>query len=109
MENSNNVCDSMPINYNNLLQIISSLKQLDNVVIKLEENGNCVILDIEDDGKGFLIRNLKNQSGSVLMQNGIENMRTRAKLLSGDLALTSDPERGTKLVVTICPEEIQIL
>jgi signal transduction histidine kinase len=83
--------------------------EADNVVIKLEENGNCVILDIEDDGKGFLIRNLKNQSGSVLMQNGIENMRTRAKLLSGDLALTSDPERGTKLVVTICPEEIQIL
>ena len=83
--------------------------EADNVVIKLEENGNCVNLDIEDDGKGFLIRNLKNQSGSVLIQNGIENMRTRAKLLSGDLALTSDPERGTKLVVTICPEEIQIL
>jgi signal transduction histidine kinase len=76
----------------------------DNIVIKLEENQNCAILQIKDDGKGFLICNLKNKQGSVLSQNGIENMRTRAKLMAGDLEITSDPLTGTSLKITVCPE-----
>ncbi|HEV7378930.1 MAG TPA: sensor histidine kinase, partial [Dyadobacter sp.] len=76
----------------------------DNIVIKLDENQNCVILQIEDDGKGFLICNFKSKQGSVLSQNGIENMRTRAKLMAGDLVITSYPQNGTLLKITVCPE-----
>lgn len=76
----------------------------DNIIIKLEENLNCVILQIQDDGKGFLICNLKSKQGSVFSQNGIENMRTRAKLMAGDLEITSDPQTGTLLKITVCPE-----
>ncbi len=36
----------------------------DNIKIKLEQNTNRIFLEIEDDGKGFLISNLKNKSGS---------------------------------------------
>ncbi|REA58848.1 histidine kinase [Dyadobacter luteus] len=76
----------------------------DNITIILEENLNCVILQIQDDGKGFLICNLKSKQGSALSQNGIENMRTRAKLMSGDLEITSDPLKGTLLKISVCPE-----
>ena len=34
----------------------------DNIKIKLEQKENHILLEIEDDGKGFLISNLKNKS-----------------------------------------------
>ena len=72
-----------------------------NVRIKLQKNMNSITLEIEDDGKGFLIRNLKSKEGSFLSQNGIENIRTRAQLLDGTVQIQSEPDHGTRLLITV--------
>ena len=71
----------------------------DNIKIKLKQNKNHVILEIEDDGKGFLIGNLKNKQGPFLTQNGIENIRTRTALLNGELNIESELDGGTRLLI----------
>jgi signal transduction histidine kinase len=73
----------------------------DNIKIKLEQNVNRILLEIEDDGKGFLISNLKNKNESFLTQNGIENIRTRTQLLNGEMKMISKVDDGTRLVITI--------
>ena len=73
----------------------------DNIKIKLEQKENHILLEIEDDGKGFLISNLKNKSGSFLSQNGIENIRTRTQLLNGEMKIISNVDSGTKLVINL--------
>jgi len=73
----------------------------DNIKIKLEQKQNHILLEIEDDGKGFLISNLKNKSESYLSQNGIENIRTRTQLLNGEMKIISKVDAGTKLVINL--------
>lgn len=73
----------------------------DNIKIKLEQMQNQIFLGIEDDGKGFLISNLKNKKESFLTQNGIENIRTRTQLLNGEMKIITHVDAGTKLIVTI--------
>jgi len=73
----------------------------DNIKIKLEQKTNRILLEIEDDGKGFLISNLKNKSGSFLTQNGIDNIRTRTQLLNGEMKIISKVDKGTRLVIQI--------
>jgi len=73
----------------------------DNIKIKLEQTQNRIFLEIEDDGKGFLISNLKNKKESFLTQNGIENIRTRTQLLNGEVKIVTNVNAGTKLIVLI--------
>ena len=73
----------------------------DNIKIKLEHTQNRIFLEIEDDGKGFLISNLKNKKESFLTQNGIENIRTRTQLLNGEVKIVTNVNAGTKLIVLI--------
>ncbi len=73
----------------------------DNIKIKLEQTENQIVLEIEDDGKGFLISNLKNKNESFLTQNGIENIRTRTQLLNGKMEIISKVDSGTKLVINL--------
>jgi signal transduction histidine kinase len=72
-----------------------------NIWIKLEQNKNHLILEIGDDGKGFLIRNLKNDVSPGLNQNGIENIRVRTQLLNGNLEIISKIDSGTRLIITV--------
>lgn len=73
----------------------------DNIKIKLEQTQNRIFLEIEDDGKGFLISNLKNKKESFLTQNGIENIQTRTQLLNGEVKIVTNVNAGTKLIVLI--------
>jgi signal transduction histidine kinase len=73
----------------------------DNIKIKLEHMRNRVLLEIEDDGKGFLISNLKNKNESFLTKNGIDNIRTRTQLLNGEMKIVSKVDKGTRLVINI--------
>ena len=73
----------------------------DNIKIKLEQKMNRILLEIEDDGKGFLISNLKNKNGSFLTRNGIDNIRTRTQLLNGEMKIISKVDKGTRLVINI--------
>ncbi|GGN05100.1 hypothetical protein GCM10010967_45260 [Dyadobacter beijingensis] len=73
----------------------------DEIKIKLEQNKNHVVLEIADDGKGFLISNLKSEEGQFLTRNGMENIRTRTQLLHGEMQIISKVDSGTRLVVQV--------
>ena len=72
----------------------------DLIKIKLEQNKNRIVLEIADDGKGFLISNLKSE-GQFLTRNGMENIRTRTRLLNGEIEIISKVDSGTRLVVQV--------
>jgi|GEM_PF-469807 len=69
--------------------------------ICLRQNPRTLELAIEDDGKGFPIRKGAKTDRLRSGTSGIENMRTRARLLNGTLNITSKPTKGTKVLVTI--------
>lgn len=73
----------------------------DKIKIKLEQNKNRIILEIRDDGKGFLISNLKSEDGMFLTRNGMENIRTRTQLLNGEMEIVSKVDSGTNLIVRV--------
>lgn len=73
----------------------------DKIKIKLEQNKNRIILEIADDGKGFLISNLKSEDGIFLTRNGMENIRTRTQLLNGEMEIVSEVDSGTQLIVRV--------
>ncbi|MCU7375113.1 ATP-binding protein [Paucibacter sp. O1-1] len=73
----------------------------DMIKIKLEQNKNRIVLEISDDGKGFLISNLKSEEGFSLNRNGMENIRTRSQLLNGKMEIVSKVDSGTKLSITV--------
>lgn len=73
----------------------------DQIKIKLEQKKNHIVLEIADDGKGFLISNLKSQEGQFLTRNGMENIRTRTQLLHGEIQIVSKVDSGTRVVVQV--------
>lgn len=73
----------------------------ENIWIKLEHKKNRLLLEIEDDGKGFLIRNLKKNGELFPNQNGIENIRTRTQLLNGEIEIVSKVDNGTRLAIRV--------
>lgn len=73
----------------------------DQIKIKLEQSKNRIVLEIADDGKGFLISNLKSEEGLFLTRNGMENIRTRTQLLNGEMELISKVDGGTRLIVEV--------
>ncbi|MEO6285907.1 MAG: ATP-binding protein [Dyadobacter sp.] len=73
----------------------------DRIKIKLQRNKNRIVLEITDDGKGFLISNLKSEEGFSLNRNGMENIRTRSQLLNGKMEIVSKVDSGTKLSITV--------
>jgi PAS domain S-box-containing protein len=66
-----------------------------SVLVTLKQGRKNVILEILDDGCGFDIRKV-DRTGL-----GLQNMRERAALMNGKLAITSKPDEGTRIVVTV--------
>ena len=62
-------------------------------VIELSDNGS-LRLEVRDDGAGF---DLEGVAHGV----GFTNMRDRLAAVSGELAITSSPGRGTRVTATI--------
>jgi len=59
-----------------------------------------IILSIEDDGKGF---DVKEQLATMNHKKrmGLQSMQERAMLLGGKIAIQSQPGKGTKIVVKV--------
>jgi two-component system sensor histidine kinase DegS len=68
--------------------------------IVVDFSSSKVILSIKDNGKGFYlppdIRNLS-QKGKL----GLAGMQERARLIGGQLSISSQPEKGTRVAVEI--------
>lgn len=64
------------------------------VVIRLETMGERVLLDIEDNGKGFDPQQLPEDRGI-----GLHNMEYRSRAVLGAIRIDSKPGKGTHVVV----------
>lgn len=71
------------------------------IQIKLEFGRQKLTLGIEDDGKGFKVKSIRKDDSPLPAINGLDNMRTRTRLLKGDLTITSKPRKGTKVMVQL--------
>lgn len=73
--------------------------QASQVMIRLKEQQEVVILEISDDGAGFTL------AGSVSPEErrgwGLVNMRERAESVGGEFSLETEPGRGSTIIVRI--------
>ncbi|MCY7291518.1 MAG: histidine kinase [Ferruginibacter sp.] len=65
-----------------------------NAVISITIQQNKLILNIEDDGKGFDVK-------TILPGNGSENMKHRAESLKANLIMESKEGKGTKILLNM--------
>jgi len=73
----------------------------DEITVRLKQEKYHVTLEVHDDGKGFVIDDLKSRQVSFLENNGIENIRTRTELMNGELKIESRLDGGTRLEINI--------
>jgi len=74
---------------------ISRHAHASEVAIRLLRKNDTILLSIWDDGRGF---DLGSGDGETL---GLTGMRERARLVGGAFAIESEPERGTKISVSV--------
>ncbi len=68
----------------------------DHVTVRLFASDGVLTLSVDDDGRGFDVRHLTESEGL-----GIVGMRERATLVSGSLCVSSTPDRGTRVYLTV--------
>jgi signal transduction histidine kinase len=64
------------------------------VEIALTRTNGVLQLQVADNGKGFVAAGVGNGSG-------LKSMRARAEELNGSLEVMSQPERGTRVMLTV--------
>jgi len=69
-----------------------------NLTISINYTNNQLELFAEDDGVGFDLNDTSKQKGI-----GLLNMKSRVKLIGGEIELKSSEENGTKLYIS-CPK-----
>lgn len=71
------------------------------ISVKLIYEEDCIILYIEDDGKGFNVESLDVTSRNDNSGFGLSMMKERVYLLSGEINITSEENDGTKIQVIV--------
>jgi signal transduction histidine kinase len=66
----------------------------EQISIQLYERNNHIILDVEDDGRGF-------DADAKTDRAGVAGMRERAALVNGTITFDSEPGAGTHVVLEI--------
>jgi len=75
----------------------NSLKhaEAEHIRLSLEERGSVIELTIEDDGRGLPRR--KSSSGGM----GLQVIQHRARLMGGDIAIESAPNKGVRVICSV--------
>ena len=76
----------------------------DSITVSLLTSFPKLILRIEDDGKGFDVRECLREADSK-KRMGIRGIKERAHLLGGEMTIQSKPEKGTKISIEVPFEE----
>ncbi|AKD58133.1 ATP-binding protein [Spirosoma radiotolerans] len=81
----------------------NAVKYADAQLIKitLQQQTNKLLLTVDDNGKGFVMKPVPTDEKPLPASNGLENMRTRTRLLNGVLTITSKLKKGTKVRVSV--------
>lgn len=72
--------------------------QARNIAVKLNYTADVVELSVRDDGRGFVPGTVLN---GMVGHLGLQNLRSRARKLGGELAVTSEPGKGATITVRI--------
>jgi signal transduction histidine kinase len=70
-----------------------------HIVVRLAVADGRSVLEVEDDGRGFIVGAADGRGGM-----GLANMRDRAQALGGSLAVLSTPGQGTVVRATVVAE-----
>ncbi|GAB2767872.1 hypothetical protein GCM10027275_07920 [Rhabdobacter roseus] len=70
------------------------------ILVHLGREKQVLGLVIKDDGKGFEVKAARKKKAGM-SQNGLENMRARARLIDGDFKISSKPAIGTTITVKL--------
>jgi PAS domain S-box-containing protein len=76
-----------------------------HIVVQISEEHGKLLMTIEDDGTGFKL----SAEDEALHQNGLINMRDRARILNGTVSIESDPNRGTVILVEVPVDNVHAL
>ncbi|HET6847086.1 MAG TPA: GAF domain-containing sensor histidine kinase [Anaerolineales bacterium] len=67
-----------------------------HVIVRVWLTEERVLMEIQDDGKGFSIGTIGSSIG-----HGLSNMHTRARAVGGDVEITSNPGEGTTVLAWV--------
>lgn len=91
--------------YRMVQEALSNVKkhaEAENIKIELSISNAKIDLKVSDDGKGFLVEELKTRKFDRLKGGfGIEGIRERVELVRGDVSIQSTPGQGTTLYINI--------
>lgn len=73
------------------------------VLVRLRAEPGKLVITIEDDGEGFDLAQAGERS---IGHFGLRGMQERARLIGAELEITSQPEKGTRVVLVV-PQEAQ--
>ena len=82
---------------NNIIKHSQATQVMVNIVYL---GSDIFVLTIKDNGVGFDIQQ-KKESTSGSSGLGLKSMRNRAKLIGADLAINSEPGKGTTISVKV--------
>ncbi len=71
-----------------------------HVQVTLTRQGDQLLLVIEDNGQGFNVKRAKTRARTGI-SIGLLGMEERARLVGGELTITSSPKTGTKLTASL--------
>jgi len=68
--------------------------EANELVIYMEQNATGFILRYQDNGKGFTVEDVKQKPGI-----GLQNIKSRVKILNGELKIDSTPNSGSQFII----------
>ena len=71
-----------------------------HVRVTLERQGDRLVLTVEDNGKGFDVVKAKTRARTGI-SIGLLGMEERARLVGGEMTITSSPKTGTRVTASI--------
>ena len=75
--------------------------QATDINIQLTKENDRLILEIEDNGKGFDSRHINHETLRVEGHRGLASMTERMSLMGGTLHIDSKPNEGTKITASL--------
>ncbi|MNN72413.1 Sensor histidine kinase ComP [compost metagenome] len=67
-----------------------------NILVQLIQEGDTILITVDDNGKGFDTGKMSNVTGI-----GLKNIQNRVDFLKGKLSIDSDPRNGTSVNIEI--------
>ncbi len=82
--------------------------QSDTINVKIDSTGKLLGLDITDNGIGFELEQVLHHKHHLLSGNGLKNIQKRVEELKGELKISTEPGKGTKIALHFDPNKTPV-